>query len=500
MTPVEKSAAYRWGILGLFTFGFSLVLVAMTSLGLLLPQISEELSLSPSEQGWLGSSVLFGNVLFSVPINWWVSRYRPWRTAAVSFLAGTIFIAIGGWAPTFAVLLIARIGLGMVQQASQSPRTLLVIQWVSHKNIGAANGFTISLVDVLMGTGLVFIPLLMGWVGGWRNTMYTWAGISLFAAILWISLGKDRETADYRRQMRARGEAPLAKILKYREVWFICLAVFGILLARMAFSNFWPTFMQDEYAIKATTVGLMMGVVSFAMAPSELLMVVLPFVARHRTTVLVLCGVSQCLSYAGLISTGSVPLLFLLSIVNGIGFGFFPLLMTMIFDLPAIKPREVAIASSVVYTVMWGGGALGPILVGFVEEAVGDLRTGLMITAFAPITLVFSALLLANYARDPEPETPKPDVLIRLCRLLDLDESALLSRLRRDESLVEIARDRGVGRRRLRANLLRVLPRSTVNHILRPRAGGGDVLTLFVEGDGGRVEGPSRLKDQPKGT
>ena len=402
-TP-EHTPLYGWGILGVFTFGFSVMIVAVTSLGLLLPEISEELSLSPSQQGWLGSSVLFGNVLFSIPLNWWVSRYRPWRVATISFLAGTLFIAFGAWAPTFAVLLIARIGLGLVQQANQAPRTLLVIQWISRKHIGAANGLSISLVDILMGTGLILIPLLMEWVGGWRNTMYTWALVCLTAALLWMVLGRDRVTPEYRAQARLDRGSPLVILRKYREVWFICICVSGVMLGRMAFSTFWPTLMQDKFSIKATTIGYLMGTTNYAMAPSELSMAIVPLLVRHRTTVLVACGLTQCLSYVGLISFGSVPLLFLFSILNGVAFGFFPVLMTMIFNLPDIKPREVAVALAVMHAMMWGGGALGPIITGFVQEATGNLALALLITSLAPLSLIIGGLLLGFQRRTPEPE------------------------------------------------------------------------------------------------
>ena len=390
----EHTALYGWGILGVFTFGFSMLIIAVTSLGLLLPEISEELSLSPSQQGWLGSSVLLGNVLFSIPINWWVSRYRPWRVAAISFLAGSLFIAFGAWAPTFAVLIIARIGLGLVQQANQAPRTLLVIQWISRNHIGAANGVSISIVDILMGTGLILIPLLMEWVGGWRNTMYTWALVCLAAAFLWMILGKDRITPEYRAQALSDHGSPLVILRKYREVWFICMCGFGVMLGRMAFSTFWPTLMQDEFSIKVTTIGYLMGTMNYAMAGSELSIAVIPLMIRHRTTVLVACGLTQCLSYVGLISFDSVPLLFLFSILNGAAFGFFPVLMTMIFNFPEIKPREVAVASSVMFAMMWGGGALGPIITGFVQEATGDLALALLITSLAPLSLVIGGLLL----------------------------------------------------------------------------------------------------------
>ena len=81
-------------------------------------------------------------------------------------------------------------------------------------------------------------------------------------------------------------------------------------------------------------------------------------------------------------------------------FSFFPILMTQIFNLPGITQREVAVASATVFAALWGGGAVGPILVGFVEEATSDLRFGLIISSFAPLMLVITALLLGVYRRE----------------------------------------------------------------------------------------------------
>ncbi len=389
-----------WSVLVYFTIGLATVLVATTSLGLFLPDIIDDLELSPSEQGWLGSSLLLANVVFSIPMNWWVSRYRPWRTAAVGFVVASGLIALAGGAPGFGVLVFARIGLGIVLQACQSPRNILILQWIPRRRYGLANGFSISIVDILMGIGTVLIPYMLGWLGGWRETMFVWAGVVMTAAMLWMAMGKDRG----RPEAPGSGEeganaSPIRSILKYREVWFICLGMFGMLLARLAFNSFWPRFMGEEYGIDIRTAGILMGIGTFAMAPAELGVVAFPFFGRHTTLVLLTCGVGQALTYIGLIATDSFPLLVLLWIVGGVMFSFFPILMTQIFNLPGITQREVAVASATVFAALWGGGAVGPILVGFVEEATSDLRFGLFISSFAPLMLVATALLLGTYRR-----------------------------------------------------------------------------------------------------
>ena len=73
---------------------------------------------------------------------------------------------------------------------------------------------------------------------------------------------------------------------------------------------------------------------------------------------------------------------------------YFPVIITMVYLLPDIKPREVAVGLSFVYTCIDTGTAVGPLLVGFLQEATGDLRLSLMITVLFPLTLVLAAFLL----------------------------------------------------------------------------------------------------------
>ena len=162
---VGENKSYGWVVLSAFTLNYGVVVITFMTLGLLLPDISKELSLSPSQQGWLASSLLFGNLLFEMPLNWWLSRYRPWRVSSVAFIATALIVVLQGWSPTFAVLLAARIGLGLFWLSSQPPRTLLILQWMPKKQIPLANGVLFSLLAVVEGLGFIAIPLLLVWLG-----------------------------------------------------------------------------------------------------------------------------------------------------------------------------------------------------------------------------------------------------------------------------------------------------------------------------------------------
>jgi len=107
--PDEHVPAYRWVVIGSLTTCAATSLTSMFVLGLLLPDISEDLSLSPSQQGWLASSLVFANLVLAIPMNLYLSRFRPWRTASIAFMGVALFTLVQGWAPAFALLILGQV-------------------------------------------------------------------------------------------------------------------------------------------------------------------------------------------------------------------------------------------------------------------------------------------------------------------------------------------------------------------------------------------------------
>ena len=383
-------------MLSTFTLNYSVIVIALFTLGLLLPEISEELSLSPSQQGLLASSVLFGNLIFEIPANWWLSRFRPWKVAGASFVGAAVFVAIGGWAPTFAILIIARLGLGVFYLSSHAPRTLVILHWMPPKQIGLANGILFGVIEVLEGIGFIIIPLILVWLGGWRDTLYAWSVVCMVAAGLWLVLGRDRIGSESRSRDRALIKNPLSSLFKYREPWILGFGAAGSVGGRFAFGTFWPTFTGDEYGTAVTMAGLIIGLISIFSFPAIMGVTILPFFSRRTPLLLMICGAGLCATYLGMLFTGSLPLLFLLGAINGITFSFFPAIMTTLYRLDGITPRELTIAVALLMTLNWAGAAIGPFLAGFVQEATDDLRLALIIPSFGPLFLAAAGLMLSD--------------------------------------------------------------------------------------------------------
>lgn len=392
---------YGWTLVGMFAVNYSMIVIAFETLGFLLPGMAEDLDLSLTEQGWLSSSIMFSNLLFEVPSNWFFSRFRPWRSSVVSFAAAALFVGLKGFAPTLLVLFIARIGLGMIYLSTQASRTILLIHWIPSRQVGKANGIMFSILETTIGFGFMLIPAIL-WIadGDWRKTLYIWAIVSAVGAFVWLLWGRDRPREDLPQLSGTSGETPIRVIWRYREPWILGFGVAGITGARSAFSTFWPTYLDETHGTALVTIGLILGIGGLTKGPMILGVTLTSSIANRTPYLLVACGFLMAATSFGMVLSDSVGLLFLTGIVNGMTMCFIPAMITTIYRLPGIQEREVAVAVAIYFSCLWMGSALGPTFTGIIGDAT-DLRTGLLIAAFAPLTLSTAGVVLGLTGRRP---------------------------------------------------------------------------------------------------
>ena len=114
----------------------------------------------------------------------------------------------------------------------------------------------------------------------------------------------------------------------------------------------------------------------------------------HGKFILQVLGVLMPVTYLGMILTGSIPILIGLTLLNGVAWGFWPILFTVPFHLPGIRPRQVAVA--VAFTMMMSsvGTALGPLAAGLLQQALGGIQETLFIISFTGLSLTAAGIFL----------------------------------------------------------------------------------------------------------
>jgi len=394
---------YRWTVISVWLFSSVSSFMVLNTLGILLPSISADLDLSPSQQGLLGSASHWGNIALAIPLSWATSRLSPkWLTAATLTMAtGCLFLQ--SFAPVFFVLLVGRLLFGISNIAQMPARVLLTRQWFPPKEVILVNGLSNVLFGLVVGGGLVAAPVVLDLTDGdWRITLRVFGLYFAGITVLWTILGRERTNQADQDVVMPQGLDVVKGALGHRDLWIGGLGFVGSTLSFGAFLAFYPTLMLEEFGISLRLTGgiLALGVVvggiggmAIAWAAST---------SGRQGAFLQVLGVLMIGTNVGMVLTGSVPALFVLSFFNGVAWAFFPILVTVPFHLPGIRPRELAVAFAFTMMMTSVGTSLGPLITGFLQEALDDLKMALFLISFTSISLVIAGGTL----RFREPRQP----------------------------------------------------------------------------------------------
>lgn len=369
--------------------------MVLNTLGILLPAISADLGLSPSQQGLLGSASHWGNIALAVPLSWATSRFSPkWLTVGTLIMAtGCIFLQ--SWAPVFAVLLVGRLLFGISNIAQAPARALLTRQWFQPKEVILVNGLSNVFFGLVVGGGLALAPVILNAVGDdWRTTLRLFGVYFTGITVLWLVVGRERVVQENRDMGVERGMAVFKGALKYRDLWLCGFGFIGATMSFSAFLAFYPTLMLEDYDIALTLSGgilasgvVLGGVAGLGMGYAAVKM-------AKEGAFLQGLAVIMIASNVGMILTGWVPGLFILSLLNGVAWAFFPILITVPFNLRAIQPRGLAVDFSFTMMMTSVGTSLGPLITGYLQEATGDLKLSLFIMSFTSVSLILAGITL----------------------------------------------------------------------------------------------------------
>ena len=393
--PALSYSRYRWTVMVVWLFSSVSSFMVLNTLGILLPAISADLDLSPSQQGLLGSASHWGNIALAIPLSWATSRLSPkWLTAATLLMAtGCLFLQ--SWAPVFIVLLAGRLLFGISNIAQMPARALLTRQWFPPREVIYLNGLSNVLFGLVVGGGLVLAPVILDLTNGdWRATLRIFGLYFAGITLLWTLVGRERTNVADQDVVAEKGLDVVKGALRHRDLWIGGLGFAGATMSFGAFLAFYPTLMLEEFDISLRLSGVILalgvvvggiGGIGIAWAAST---------HGREGNYLQVLGILMIGTNLGMVLTGSVPALFVLSFFNGVAWAFFPILVTIPFHLPGIRPRELAVAFAFTMMMTSVGTSLGPLFTGYLQEGLDDLKMALFLISFTSISLILAGSTL----------------------------------------------------------------------------------------------------------
>ncbi len=186
------------------------------------PLIQDQLGLTATQLGLLGSAFYYAYVPLMPVAGWFAEHAGPKRVLAAGIAIWSAATALSGLAGGFVALLLLRLLLGMGESVAFPAATKVVAAAVPVERLGMANGF--------MSFGYLIGPAVGTAVGGYLMSYLGWRAVFLLfglASLLWlwpwwcVSLPSQAPSPD-------RPAAPrFAVILSQRALWGAALGHFA---------------------------------------------------------------------------------------------------------------------------------------------------------------------------------------------------------------------------------------------------------------------------------
>lgn len=246
--PSERqNSPYRWVILAMVTLsGFLVMGFPTTGLSALFSEVADSLDLDLVQIGviWgVGSGMaIFTSLLGGAFIDVFGTR----RTLVALCLATGIFGALRGVAVDFWSLFAFSFLYGMVQPILPMGFVKLNREWFASRQLGFAAGvMSAGFATGLMLGSRLSATMLSPLLGGWRPVMVFLGACAIVLALLWAIVHPPTE----RRQSTGVDVRQIARNLRhaarFRELWVIALAVFGVLGLMRGLVGYVPTYLRE---------------------------------------------------------------------------------------------------------------------------------------------------------------------------------------------------------------------------------------------------------------
>lgn len=380
---------------------FILIGVITTLLGPILPSFSRHWSLSDAQAGFFFTTQYLGSTVGVALTSVFLPRFGFSRVTAagfVGFLIGFVFLGVGPWQISSAMVAIIGLGYGLTNPAINLRSTQLPSQ---------STAAAVTFLNFSWSVGSVLCPFLVGALiptVGLRNFSLLLAAFSLAFIALHSSFraapaqaGRPRATRplqDWLAHLRLPRAVPLLLLFFLYVGTEVALggwvATYEKRMPAIASGN-WERGIFDQLGISLT----LMIAPSIFYASLLFGRGVAPLALRHHSQVLVSTfGLSLATAGAAIIALSSSPHPLYLGAAIA-GFGLAPQYPIFVTWLAAIFRDDSTWIGALFFGAAGVGGGVLPWLVGIVSYSLHSLRAGLCI----PLAVSFIMIFLAFRAR-----------------------------------------------------------------------------------------------------
>ncbi len=226
--------------------GFLVIGFPITALSALFSEIADSLGLDLIQIGVIWGAGMVMGIFTALLGGAFIDSFGTRRTLVVLCLITGVCGAMRGLADSFWSLLLFSFLLGMVQPILPMNFMKLNREWFSSRQLGFAAGvmsmgFATGAMLGSRTSATVLSPLL----GGWRPVLILLGFCAIALALLWAVLHPPVARQGGPRFDRRQLFSNLRYVARFRELWTIALAVFGIVGLMQGIVGYVPTYLRE---------------------------------------------------------------------------------------------------------------------------------------------------------------------------------------------------------------------------------------------------------------
>lgn len=413
---LAKKTSIRWWIAALMWLAIAINYIDRTVLSAAAPHLIEELHLTPEMMGFIMAAFFWSYSLLQIPAGWFADRFGQKKGLGLAVAWWSIATSAMGLATGFKSLLGLRIALGIGEAAAYPSNAGIAAKWFPDRERATISGLFDSASKF---GGAVAMPLIvwMIYMVDWRWTFAIIGSVGILWVIAWYFIYAEnpedhkkinKEEIDYIRdgQVQKHGtgtELPMKwyQLLRYRNIWAMCLGFFTINYTSYFFITWLPTYLVQEKGMDFIKMGIVaalpllsgMIIEIFAGWASDKIAhkKILSLTATRKLFLTIGLLMALCIGFAPF--TDSVVLTVILLCVAKSGT---TVAASQVWALPGdVAPKNmVSVVAGLQNTVSNMGGAVGPIITGAIVAATGSFTYALVFSAALVLLGIINYLFL----------------------------------------------------------------------------------------------------------
>ncbi|MFB9860445.1 CynX/NimT family MFS transporter [Salinicoccus siamensis] len=353
----------------------------LTSVGVLIPFIREDLAISNAVAGAITTLPLLAFALLSPIAPKIANRIGMERTVALSLVILIVGVAVRSLSGVNSLFL----GTFFIGLAISVGNVLIpgIIKMKFPFKIGLMTGIYAIFMNVFgaLGSG-ISVPLASSGSLGWQGALALWIILAATSLLIWLPQLKEsggRQAAVKKEKGDSLLRSPLA--------WKITVFMGGQSLIFYTLITWMPDILQQN-GYDSNTAGWMVFLMQFAIIPVTFIVPVVAEKMKNQVMLSFMTGALFIIGLAGLLQGGAL-LVPLWAILIGIAAGSAFSLSMMFFTLRTKDGKEAAALSGMAQSFGYLLAAVGPVLVGALHDITGGWTLPLtLLIALAVIILI----------------------------------------------------------------------------------------------------------------